>query len=251
MRAHFQSFENVSFSTSAQSALANINFVSKDLTNTSGYIMKNSALYNRVAERYSDNEIVEGIKNGNNKVLQYLYVEYYPKVLPYLLKSQILNEDDAYDIFQESMLVCWENIKNGEMKLQNKFFSYFFGVCRNKMLMRIREKNNTATEADLDLDSFPLETNAEMLSLYPIDNTVYKSDEEIGYDILSRCFLKLNADCQSLLKWFYKGTSLSEIAKKMRYSSSYAKNKNQRCKKYLLEIIKQDKWYSLIKKDLK
>ena len=94
------------------------------------------------------------------------------------------------------MILCWENINNGKVELQNKFISYFFGVCRNLMLMRIRQKNNTATETDMDLDSFPLETNANMLSLCPIDDTVYKSDEEIGSDIFSRCFIKLKPDCQ-------------------------------------------------------
>lgn len=162
---------------------------------------------------YLDKEIMKGIKNGNNEVLQYLYIEYYPKVLPYLLKSQILNEDDAYDIFQESMIVCWKNIKDGKMDFEKKFFPYLFGICRNLLRMRLRQ-GDKATVTEINLDLFPIETDGDMLDLYPLNDTVYISDEEIQSEILSRCFSKLNEDCRDVLKLAFAGVTLGEIAKR-------------------------------------
>ena len=164
-------------------------------------------------------------------------------------KSQILNEDDAYDIFQESMIVCWKNIKDGKMDFEKKFFPYLFGICRTLLRMRLRQ-GDKATVTEIDLDLFPIETDGDMLDLYPLNDTVYISDEEIQSEILSRCFSKLNEDCRDVLKLAFAGVTLGEIAKRKKYDISYVKLKKHRCKEYLRESIKQDKWYSLLKKHL-
>ncbi|MGD0710244.1 MAG: sigma-70 family RNA polymerase sigma factor [Bacteroidales bacterium] len=200
---------------------------------------------------YSDKEIMEGILKKNNAIIQYVYTEYFPKISQHLLKNQILNKDDAYELFQESMIVCWENIRDGKVDFQKKFFPYLFGICRNLLLMRLRQKDNKAIVTEIDPDLLPIETDGDMLDLYPINDKVFISDEEIQSEIFSRCFNKLKDDCREVLKLAFSGVAISEIAKRMRYDASFVKLKKHRCKEYLRESIKQDKWYSLLKKHLK
>jgi RNA polymerase sigma factor (sigma-70 family) len=213
--------------------------------------LKKSSIYNREASVYSDKEIMEGIMNGENAIIEYVYQEYFPKMLPFLLKNQILNEDDTRDIFQECMIVCWKNIKDGKVDFQKKFLPYLFGICRNLLLMRLRQEDTKATVTEIDLDLLPIEADGDMLDLYPLKDMVYISDEEIQAEILNRCFNKLNIDCREVLKLSFAGIDISEIAKRLRYDTSFVKLKKHRCKEYLRESIKQDKWYSLLKKQLK
>jgi RNA polymerase sigma factor (sigma-70 family) len=213
--------------------------------------LKKTSIYSRGGSVFTDKKIMEGIRNGDNVILEYVYTEYLPKVLKYLLKKQLLTADDIYDIFHESMIVCWENIRDDKVDFQRKFFPYLLGICLNLFMMRLRQEDNKAIVMETEHELIPVETGGDMFDLYPVNNIVYVSDEEIKSEIFCRCFNKLKDDCKRLLKLAYTGVDLSEIAKRMRYDVSFLYLKKHRCKEYLREIIKQDKWYSLLKKQLK
>ena len=50
------------------------------------------------------------------------------------------SEEDARDLFQEGLVVIFEKVSSGDLKLSSAFRTYFYAVCRNKWLMVLRRK---------------------------------------------------------------------------------------------------------------
>ena len=67
----------------------------------------------------ADNEIILGIRNGTKDSLDRLYRAYFPMILQ-LVISNNGDEDDAKDIFQESVIVLYNKVKGGEFELNSK-----------------------------------------------------------------------------------------------------------------------------------
>ena len=57
----------------------------------------------------ADNEIILGVLNGSADILDKLYKAYFPMVLQLILANNG-NEDDAKDIFQESVIVLYNKV---------------------------------------------------------------------------------------------------------------------------------------------
>jgi RNA polymerase sigma factor (sigma-70 family) len=206
-------------------------------------------LYSRKRRNYSDEELVQGIKEKNNEILSYIYREYYDKVSEFIVKGESLNEDDAKDIFQDTMIIVWENISIDKVHLKNKFITYFFGISRILLMERLRleYRNNKDRLKETDPDQVSIEPEEIISPLYPITEIEIQSDKEIIFQIFSRHFFNLKDDCKNVLKMFFAGIPYEEIAHRMGYKNeTYAKNKKKRCKDYLQDSIFNDRLYKLL-----
>ena len=56
-------------------------------------------------DRLTAEEIFEGIRREDRRILQRIYKVYYPSVLHYI-QSNNGNEYDAQDIFQDALVIC-------------------------------------------------------------------------------------------------------------------------------------------------
>ena len=65
--------------------------------------------------RYNVEEILQGIRQNDIKVLQYVYKTFYSYV-KYFIISNSGNEDDAKDIYQEVFLRVFKGLKNFQFK---------------------------------------------------------------------------------------------------------------------------------------
>jgi RNA polymerase sigma factor (sigma-70 family) len=211
--------------------------------------LKKKRLYSRKRRNYSDEELVLGIKEKNNEVLSYLYLEYYDKLSEYIVKGENLNEEDAKDIFQDTMIIVWENILNNKVNLKNKFITYFFGISRILLMERLKleYKINKDRSKETDPDQVSIEPEEIISPLYPITEIEIQSDKEIIFQLFSKHFYNLKEDCKNVIKMFYAGIPYEEIARRMGYKNeTYAKNKKRRCKDYLQDSIFNDRLYKLM-----
>ncbi len=58
----------------------------------------------------ADSEIILGILNDSKDILNRLYKMYFPMVLQLVLNNNG-NEDDAKDVFQESVIVLYNKVR--------------------------------------------------------------------------------------------------------------------------------------------
>ena len=136
--------------------------------------------------------------------------------------------DDVSDVFQDSIIVLYNQIAEGSLNLTTDLKGYFFGIARNVWNSQLRKKQRTT---ELVIDLAEEDTTDEMHKL-------------VLEKVVSRAFQKLKPDQQIVLKLFSEGCSYEDIAMKMNLKNeTYARRKKYLCKEALLEIVKEDPEY--------
>jgi RNA polymerase sigma factor (sigma-70 family) len=175
--------------------------------------------------KLSDKAVIEGIRMQDDKVLNYLYDNYYNTVKNHVLKNSG-SEEDVSDVFQETIITLYQKITENNFTLTTELKGYFFGIARNIWNSELRDKKRTE-ELTMDLPDEEEETS-----------------DPLFQKIMTNAFNKLKPDCQKVLTLFYDGCSYAEIAEKMSLKNeTYARRKKYLCKEALMEIIKQDPDY--------
>lgn len=178
-------------------------------------------------KKYSDIDIIEGVRNQDDKVLNWLYEVYLPSIKKYVLSNSGSNEDVS-DVFQDTIILLYNQITCGDLNLTTDLKGYFFGIARNVWSNLFRKKQKTI---ELDVDP-------------PSEEGYEDQFDPILERIISRVFQKLKPDQQMVLNLFSEGLSYEEIAVKMNLKNEvYARRKKYLCKEALLELMKEDPEY--------
>ena len=178
--------------------------------------------------KHSDTKLIEGIRKGDDKSVSYLYDSFFDTIKSYVLKNTG-TEDDAYDIFQDALMVLFKKIQLNDLEENTDVKGYVFGVSKNLWHEHLR-KNRKNVEMDKELvDDFD---PSDLLDT-PLEQ------------IVQRSFLKLKPECQEVLNMVIKGHDYKDIARKMNYKSEdYARRKKYLCKEALIKIVKADPEFS-------
>lgn len=178
-------------------------------------------------KKYSDSDIIDGIRRQDNRILTYLYDAYYEVIRDYLKKNSG-SDDDVYDVLQETVVILYKQVTGETFTLTSDLKGYFFGVARNVWNTQLRYRSRF-TSLETDTADF---VDAEEASGAALERMVMRS------------FALLRDDCQMMLNLFSEGFSYEEIARKMGLKNeTYARRKKYLCKEALLEIIKTDPEY--------
>ena len=184
---------------------------------------KQKDLFNKI----SDIDIITGVRNQDDKVLNWLYDSYFQSVRNHVLNNSG-SDDDVSDVFQDAIIVLYNQITENKLRLTSDLKGYFFGIARNVWNSQLRKKQKTI-ELEFDL---PDEEETEDQS----DPTLER--------IISRVFQRLKPDQQMVLNLFSDGLSYEEIAVKLNLKNEvYARRKKYLCKEALLELVKEDPEY--------
>jgi len=180
-----------------------------------------------VFKRYSDKSIIRGIKDQDDKILNWLYDHYLQPVKIYVTRNSG-TADDASDVFQDSIIVLYRQICEEKLALTTDLKGYFFSIARNIWNNSLRKRKIT------------LELHPEMPDESPTDEAA-----DIVFErIVSRAYEKLSTDHQKVLTMFSEGLSYEAIAVKLKLKNeTYARRKKYLAKEALLEIMKEDPEY--------
>jgi RNA polymerase sigma factor (sigma-70 family) len=185
-------------------------------------------------------QIIDGIRRRDNKVLTLVYKELFP-VVRYYVMSNGGTQDDAKDVFQESIIVIFKQISNNSFEIKTGFEAYLYGVSRLVWLKILR---NRATH---DRNIMLLEEPES--SYLPSENLI---EEELEMRLFRKYFLKLGNECQKMLQLISEGSSYEEIATIMGYKSEkIVRNKKYKCKESLIKMIQDDPEYRQIRRSAK
>ena len=78
-----------------------------------------------------DHEILDRIKRGEERVLDYLYKKYF-RMMAKIILGNSGTEDDAKDIYQEALIVFWQKASSGNLVLTSKISTYLYSICLNQ-----------------------------------------------------------------------------------------------------------------------
>lgn len=178
-------------------------------------------------KKLSDISIINGILNQDDYILNCLYDNYLQTVKKHVLNNNG-SDDDVSDVFQDTIIVLYNQIVSDTLNLTTDLKGYFFGIARNVWSAQLRIKQRTV-KLEIDL---------------PDEDETEEQPDRVLERIISRVFIKLKPDQQMILKMFSDGLSYDEIAIKMNLKNGvYARRKKYLSKESLIELMKEDPEY--------
>ena len=178
-------------------------------------------------KKYSDIEIIEGIRKQDDKILNWVYDNYLKIVKDHVITNSGSN-DDVSDVLQDSIIILFEQISDNKVNLTTNLKGYFFGIVKNIWNSELRKRKKTT----------------ELLTDHPDDDGTDDANNLLLEKIISRAFSKLKSDQQIVLNLFAEGKSYSEIAVNLNLKSEeYARRKKYLSKEALLNLVKEDPEY--------
>jgi RNA polymerase sigma factor (sigma-70 family) len=183
--------------------------------------------------------ILKGIIENDRKIIRYVYDEYFNSIKHYVLKHRGTSED-AMDLFQDGIIIIYEQVSDGNLVIKSSFFNYLYTICKYQWLKTLRNRNNIYSES--------IDDNPEFERLYSLEFK-RELDELINKEsrikIYQKHFKDLSKECQQLLRLVVKGLKPDEIKERMNYNSvGFTYKKRRICKERLIERIKKDLDYN-------
>ena len=174
-----------------------------------------------------DLQWIYALQNGQRSVLGEIYLKYKDSFLNFATRYPI-PVDDVMDIYQDCIIVLYENIKQGKLtELKSSIKTYLFAIGKYKIFAHLKvQAINTPSMEAIDHLEAPLH-------FFEI------CTEEERLQQLQRAFHKLGPKCREVLQLFYyDGQKIEDIKNKMSYESKdTVKSQKSRCLKQLKEIV--------------
>jgi RNA polymerase sigma factor (sigma-70 family) len=184
---------------------------------------------------YTEKELVRGIINENNNVILYIYKNSFRPVRHFITRNSG-SEEDARDIFQDSLIILYKKLKAESLKLNCSVGTFIYSIARLLWLKELKLRGKEVKSVG-DFDSRVDEENNII--------RIYEQNERLKF--YRRIFDQLSEDCRRILKMVMNSFTIAEITSIMGYSSvQHTKNRRYRCKKALVNrIIQNPEYYEL------
>ncbi|MEE9437644.1 MAG: sigma-70 family RNA polymerase sigma factor [Saprospiraceae bacterium] len=162
--------------------------------------------------------------------LEKIYREHRDGCISWLKKTYALDLDDGLEIFQESIIILYDNVmerKVTEAKASLK--SYLYAIAKNKSLEFLRKKKKTE----------PLQDYNFVLGIVLEAEREEKTEKEKQFVAIDIGLSKLGDPCKTLLQLFYyKKMKMDAISKLMGYSNpNTVKTQKYKCIQRLKKLI--------------
>lgn len=178
-------------------------------------------------ETFTQEKLIEAIRQNDERVLKWIYQKNYPKVQQIVLANSGTVEQ-AKDIYQETFLVFWMNIKTKKFIPVNEsaISGYIYQISKNKWLDTVRSQSFKKTVyPDILPEKMEVEVDDNESSLVRIENA----------------FAKMGDTCRELLtRFYYQKDNLTTLAVHFGWTEATAKNNKYRCMEKLRASLKSE-----------
>lgn len=177
----------------------------------------------------NDSEVILGILNGSKGVLDEIYKAYFPMILQLVVMNNG-SDDDAKDVFQESVIVLYNKVKKGDFVLNSKLKTFIYSICRRLWLKRLSQKSRNAGNI------------TDFEEVLVVDDDIEQYEERDKQFVLMESALgRLGEPCKTIIEDFYiNNKSMQDICEKFGYTNAdNAKNQKYKCLQRLKKLFFQ------------
>ncbi|WP_299244090.1 sigma-70 family RNA polymerase sigma factor [uncultured Aquimarina sp.] len=179
-------------------------------------------------------QIIDGIIVGDSSILKSFYKKNLPLVRKLLLQYGGATED-VKDIFQEALVVLYHKLKSGELDAHTSIHPYFIGICMNMWRNQLRKQRISEYFQPYE-KSIPDSSDS-------ITDTITKEHQQ---KLFNKHFESLNNSSKKVLRLFFEGISIRDIANITGCTEGYVRKKKCESKKFLEQrIIRDPLFYEL------
>ena len=91
--------------------------------------------------KQKDLEYIEGLHNGDAKVITTIYTKVFPKVRDFIFKNKG-NHHDAEEVFHDALFQLTIRLKVNTIEINSSFEAYLFTICRNLWRKELNTRKN-------------------------------------------------------------------------------------------------------------
>jgi RNA polymerase sigma factor (sigma-70 family) len=166
-------------------------------------------------------ELLNSLQNGDDSALKLIYRQNYHMIVNLVTKNGG-SLQEAKDVFQETLIVFYEKVKEDDFELSCSIKTFLYSVGRRLWLKQLQRKSRF-TEELKDTDEYIEIHEEEVLN------------REDQYQAMHQALESLGEPCRSILKDFYLNSqSMENITEKFGYTNAdNAKNQKYKCLKRL------------------
>src|SRR5688500_15180922 len=147
-------------------------------------------------------DLLHQIRSGNNKAALAELYKAFPAVR-HFIKTHGGNEDEARDVFQESLLVFYRNTLKPEFALTSSITTYLYAICKYIWKDELKKKNRNV---NFEVTDTP-------------DEVYDYQQEELKYKWLDQLLHALGDKCRDILQLlYYQKKSMEEVAERLGYT---------------------------------
>ena len=177
----------------------------------------------------SDSELFAQIKAGNESAVEIVYKLHRAKFTSWALSKFKVSSQDAEDVWQDTIIVFFENVKNGKLLVLNsKLGTYLFAIGKYILLNKLKKNQKMEFPGSFEEENFGSNELQDFdFQLDESDKTLKPSFEQFG-----------NQCKELLIKRFYLEQSVEEITLAFKFSNkNVASASLSRCLSQLRKII--------------
>jgi RNA polymerase sigma factor (sigma-70 family) len=179
----------------------------------------------------TDSEVILGILNNSESVLERLYLAYFPMVLQLIINNNG-TADDAKDVYQEAIIILYNKIKAGDFELSSKLKTFIYSVCRRLWLKRLSQMSRYGG----DIRDFQEHLQVE-------EDVDKHSEMDIQFSKMESALALLGEPCKKIMEDFYiHNLSMQDICERFGYTNAdNAKTQKYKCLQRLKKLFFQQK----------
>ena len=178
----------------------------------------------------TDNEIIAGFRHNNEAIIAEFYRETRDRFFSYFKIHYGKSTDYLTDLFQDSCVILWQNIRDGKLRednLSSSLATYLLSVGKYTMMAKDRKFKEIVDDTAIMRLKF-VEDDAEELK-----NRIERENA------IDRIVQSMPSPCAELLQAFYwDKLSGQQIADKLGYSNADSvKTQKHKCMRKLKALI--------------
>lgn len=165
-----------------------------------------------------EQKIIDGLIKESNDAYELLYNSYYKVVLSIVVRNSG-SEEDAKDVFQETMVVLVHKIRKDNFRLSAALQTYIAAISKNIWLKHLRDSGRKEKQ------------KTEYAAIYYTDLDDNIEQEKYYTSKLQKYIYKISKHCQGFIDdVFFKGKTPEQIKLEYGYTSLHnTANQKYKC----------------------
>jgi RNA polymerase sigma factor (sigma-70 family) len=171
--------------------------------------------------------LLKGLAGSDKNSIELIYRDNFSSIQSFILNNNG-SVEDARDIFQEAMIVLYENAGKETFKLNCQIKTYLYSVCRRLWLKRLQQLGKYNYNLENLVDIVPVDAE--------IEDHEKKNDD---FNLMENAMSKIGEPCKSLLDAYYlQKKNMQELALEFGYTNAdNAKTQKYKCLLRLKKIF--------------
>lgn len=178
---------------------------------------------------HADQRFVNALLHNDALLVKEIYNRFAAKVKTYIIQNNG-SEDDAADIFQESLIDIYQQAQYKGLQLTCPFEPFLLLVCKRKWLNELKKRGRqgvTKSTEDLSEIGEDVFAIAEQMQLQDDKAKLFMS-----------MFEKLGERCREIISKCLGNKPQEEVAEELGVSYAYLRKKKSECTAELVKMIK-------------